>query len=765
MATSLEHRHDCAVVAFDGPLTWATTLELLGVLETAVRGYFYTNVEIVVSSPGGEPRALLHLLAALDVWREKGVHVRTRVIFLAASAAAILVCSGDERMAEPGAILQFHHVRAIDTGPVSARDSAELHRSLKTVDEGLIRILVDRSVRDRTRTEPPRFAASTSDTRVLEHLHAGLNLSAKRRKPSGARALARAVGRAVDKAARANDRTTLALIYGRLAELDRPISASLAFTLRLIDRIGPSETEAEERRLGDFAGLTIPEWSALHPPDGHVPREVLTRHTLVLGETGAGKTASAILPITAALARAPRDAVGTALIIDPKKELASALEAIAPDRLRHIDTGSAVIDLMAGPRWRVAEELAAGRWYSAATLILYRVASLVHGNPARVLLNRGTTRDEFFDREGTELALCVLSLVLMVTSPQAPPPADWLGVDFDAIDLMSELVARARGTDRERGPNALALLAWVLDGRLMTYPQRDGTVRVGESRPVWLFTRIAEAALEVWGRKPGEGRDVLKRVIGYWDEIACIDRQYAGVRATARVLCTDFAAPAISRTLYFGFEPGYIGSVSETLDFTRAVGPQGGPLVVFQPTRDGLDVLVAMALKAVFFEAVLDNEERARSGGDLPLVAYVSDEFQRFITSDPVHGESTFLDTCRSFGALCVLATQSLAALEHALAHGGGSDTQNETSIAILFNNTGSKFFFRTTDPTTSERLHQLCPIRPGMPAVTKVRPLSSLSPGECYAVLSDGRFERRKLSQFQLPSPDLSRSREGRER
>ena len=577
------------------------------------------------------------------------------------------------------------------------------------------------------------------------------------------RTLARDVGKAVDQAVRSNDREILGLVYQRLAELDRSISPRLARTLRLIDRIGPSA--AGKPPLTRSPGLAVPEWSAIYPPDGAVPREFLTRHTLVLGETGSGKTVSAILPITAALAKAPRDAVGTALIIDPKRELASALDALAPDRVHHIATDTAVVNLMAGPRWRVSEELAAERWYSAASLILYRCASLVHGNPARVLLNRSLgTHDDFFQREGTELALCLLSLVLMVLSPQAPPPEEWLGADTEAIDLLEELISRAQGTDRERGPNVLSLVAWLLDGPLMTFPHRDGSIRLGGD-PQWLFTRIANAALDVWAPQPGEGRDVLKRVLGYWDDIASIDRQYAGVRATARVVCSDFAAPAISRTLYFGIEPGYLGSVGpDSLDFTRAVTREGGPLVVIQPARDGLDVLVAMALKATFFEAVLDNGERARGGADLPLVAYVSDEFQRFITSDPVHGEQSFLDTCRSFGALCVLATQSLAALEHALAHAGGNSTQNESSISILFNNTATKFFFRATDSQTSERLQELCPTRPGMPSVSKVRPLSSLSPGECYVALADGRFERRQLEQFQAPSPELSRVREGQE-
>ena len=482
MATSLEHRHDCAVVVHDGPLTWPATLELLRVLETAVQGYFYMTVELVVSSPGGDSRALLHLLAALALWRKKGVHFRTRVIFAAASAAAILVCSGDERIAEPGAVLLFHDVKANDTGPLSARDSADLHKALKKVDDGFIRLLVDRAVRERSGEQPSRFAALDTDRTVLELLHSGLELSRNARKPSGVRALARAVGRAVDKAARANDRTTLALVYRRLAELDRTISASLAFTLRLVDRIGPCE--AENPRLTGRPGLVVPEWIAIYPPEGHVPRELLTRHMLVLGETGSGKTASVILPIVGALAQAPSEIVGAALVIDPKRELAPTLERLAPHRLRHVRTDSVVLNLMSVSRCQLDEHLTAGRWMSAAALILHRVVSLVPTSPARVLVRHevGDSNNEFFNREGTELALCVLAFILMVTSSGAPPAEEWLAADSDALGFLELLLERARGTATEPGPNAVALAAWALEGRLQLEPFEEPSPAVSRSR-------------------------------------------------------------------------------------------------------------------------------------------------------------------------------------------------------------------------------------------------------------------------------------------
>ena len=148
---------------------------------------------------------------------------------------------------------------------------------------------------------------------------------------------------------------------------------------------------------------------------------------------------------------------------------------------------------------------------------------------------------------------------------------------------------------------------------------------------------------------------------------------------------------------------------------------------------------------------MLDDPDRARGGADLPLVGYVADEFHRFVTSDPLHGEQSFLDTCRSFGAFCLLACQSVASIEHALAHGGGTYEQDQSAIDVLWNNTASKLVFRSTDPKTATRLAELCPHRPGLAGVVEVRPVSTLGAGECYAVLADGRFERRQLEPFAL--------------
>ena len=55
---------------------------------------------------------------------------------------------------------------------------------------------------------------------------------------------------------------------------------------------------------------------------------------------------------------------------------------------------------------------------------------------------------------------------------------------------------------------------------------------------------------------------------------------------------------------------------------TRAVSARiGGPLFVFQPSRDPLD-LVALALKTLLFEAVLDDPDRALGQGTIPVNFY-----------------------------------------------------------------------------------------------------------------------------------------------
>ena len=819
MSTTFSHRHGHAVVAFSDELTWASALDLVGCIDSVVDAYFYACVELIVSSPGGACPALDYVLEVLALRRAQGVRFRTRIISRASSAAAVLACLGDERVAEAGARLLFHRSRAVNVEEITAHEMSELHTVLTHTDERWLSLMAERALEGAKRPCPD---FERSDRAVLEHLWTALHdARGSKAPPRTLRDLGRAVSGAVERAARAGDRDLFVRLYRQLSDAELSISARVALALRLVDRVGaPAPAPGGGGRAGD--GLTVPEWRVLYPPHGAVPRAALTRHMLVLGETGSGKTASAILPVAAAMARTPLERLGAALVIDPKRELAPALERIAPERVERLEMSALALNLMVGPRWSLEDTLAEGRWLSAAGRILARLVSFVPSSPARVLgAHEGSASGhEFFDREGSELLLCVLAVVLMVTHGHAPAPEQWLAGDDHARAWVEALMARARGTEHQRGPNVLALAAWALDTGLP--PRRDGsagedlTVRyesaarvVAPRRPRlsrvldakgqaiewpqeaeeaavaaaleledeaepppapppsrWLFARVAHAARAVWGAAPGEGRDVLERIVGYWADQAGITSQYAGVRTTARVACSELAQPALARTLYFGCEPGFAQAKAAgavRCDFAAAVSPRAptGRLWLFQPARDGLDTLVAMALKALFFEAVLGDPDRARGGADLPLVGYVVDEAQLFLSSDRVHGDQSFLDVSRASGALCLLACQSMSSLEHALSHGAGSARRNASALSMLWTNTGTKLVFRSTDPQTAERVGALCPYQPGLAGVTRVRPVSTLAPGECYAVLADGRFERRQLDAFEgAPAPARARER-----
>lgn len=753
------HAGDHAVVTFTGELDWDASRELVDVVDALVHEYFYSTVELVVTSPGGNVAAFEFFVGRHAEWRRHGVTLRTRVLSEAASAAAVLVSLGDERVADPGSTLSFHRTRASPESGVNAGTTASLSSLLREADETSVGRLAERALEAAVEV---RHYALPADSRLLQELWLELGRSGKggARAPSKLRKLARAVGRHVDRAVRRRDRKALACLYRTLIENECMVSAPLALSLRLVDRIGSGTVP--ELRGSAATGLTVPEWRVLYPPDGRVPRGVLCRHVLATGETGSGKTASVILPVAAAMARAPREHLGGALIIDPKRELARTLRDIAPERVHQVRADRVALNVMVGPRWSLDDDVAAKRWVSAARRILCRVASFVPTNPARVLVDHvvGESNTEFFNREGTSLALSVVAFVLLLIDRGTPPTQEWIDDDVDAFVWVEELRERARS---ERAPNAVALAAWCLDGPLVTWPVQPGGVMLlpaggGPPPPEheWLFARIARAVRARLCDGSVEGRDLCERILGYWTAIARVDRQFAGTRATASVVCSDFAAPAVASALYVGCEPGYrIASASgDGVDFARLAAPGApGTLVLFQPARDQLDNLVAVALKALFFEAVLDDSARARGGSDVPMVGYVADEFHRFVTSDPLHGEQSFLDSCRSFGAFCLLASQSVASIEHALAHGGGTPAQNRSSVEILLSNTATKFAFRSTHKGTAERVTELAPRRPGVPGVGEVRPVSTLRVGEAYVALSDGRFERRQLEPFALGS------------
>ena len=250
----------------------------------------------------------------------------------------------------------------------------------------------------------------------------------------------------------------------------------------------------------------------------------------------------------------------------------------------------------------------------------------------------------------------------------------------------------------------------------------------------------------------GQGIDDVFDEVDYFHGICATKnntQHYTGLFAFARPAFAEFSDSGPAKALFFGHEPFLTaknGSGSTNFFAGSINSENGGAVYVYQPSLGyGQDTLIARALKAQFFETVLSDKRRQENGSNMPLVAYVADEFHRFITSDLVHGEQSFFDTCRSFGAFCVVASQSMSSLHHALA-GDSFTNKDEKAVEILLNNTGTKLFFRTTDRSLHDTIDRLCPSTPRLPKATQVRPPSTLRPGECYAVVTDGRFLRCKI-------------------
>ena len=736
-----------AVVSLVSEITDEAVIELAAVMRHLRRECFYDCVHLEIASPGGAETALSYWLDAAEELRGDGLRIVTRGLTVVGSAAALILSLGDWREAKRNARLLYHGARIDGSQPLTAEAAAHQAGWMGRLDGDMAAGLAARALEAPAR-ELGAGALSFEDRLVADHLANGVDWPERSAaeaagEPAGGLALSR-LRRLVAWCAE-GPAERFAALYRRLLRLDRTISPALALELALIDRIADGRGGSGPERPED--AFRVPQWSALFP-SGEVSREALCRHVLVLGEPGSGKTASAILPAVAA-ACDPANRVGCALVIDPKKEIKDVVVELAGDDLRVFEPGlrggvRQVIDVMASPEWSVEADLAAGRVKAAARKMLLRSASLAPASPAATLNGApGKARDPYWEVEGGKLAMTALATALALLGGDAPPsPARGADKDFQDDLLryrrLAGLAEPAAGADaRDCPPNALALANHVL--AKFFAPER--------------CQKFAEELSGCFGEEPEGDLPSLAEDVGQWSELAVntTGGHYMGVHTMARQAFGDFGDGTPARTLYFGCEPGLKAGLASgsmaAVSFGRDVDADGGRAVhVYQPSLGASrDALVAKALKAAYFEAILGSAKRSVAGHGMPLAAYVADEAHRFVTCDAAHGEQSFMDACRSFGAFCVLATQSCSSLRHALGEFSFNGAA-EHAVEMLLANTATKLFFRSTDGVAMRHVRDLCPLTPGRPSVADVRPPSTLRPGECYAVLADGRMERRRL-------------------
>ena len=738
--------HARPIVNFSGELESENCIALIDRIRSLRNDLFYSEVLLRISSPGGDFAALQYFVESIRDLQTGGLTITTHAVTFAGSAAAVMLSLGDVRTAHRNSVLLYHtgRIPGVD-GHLTAQGAVTIANALSSVNEATVALLVARALRGlapAADTSADQF--SPGDWHVIRRLGGG----SARRAETALKLFRRRVAKAFE-----DPQKRLGSLYSEFCALETSVSPHVALELGLIDAIGDGSLVTRQRDTAtpEDGGLSVPEWASLYP-GGRVPRAALTRHTLVLGESGSGKTVSGVLPILSAILREGSN-VACTLVIDPKYDLYPVAKRMAGAdcTVRLLRAGKDSINVMTGSR-SIAAEVSRGQWREAARKILAR-ASTFADSPARLFAGKSaSSRAAFWENEGCRLAQCVVAFTLLIS--KGGHVEELLSNNEELKDEMRTRLADFGGFAGIRKGNADAPPMNVLAIALRVFT--DFFLSAPSTRYDLPARDVIEA---LWSGKTTDDETVaIRRDLIYWDGISRVHNQYSGCLGEARRCLSAFADPAASRSLFFGVE-----KKGATVDFTSdlQVGTvsSGRTVYVYQPEMGEGDALIAKALKGAFFESVLASPARRDRGATMPMVCYIADEFHRFITSDSGHGEQSFLDRCRSFGGACVLATQSDASVRHALSLAG--EPSPDTAIKILMTNTATKLVFRSTEEGVRTLLDGICP-GIGTNRVTAVRPPSSLQTGECYAALPDGRFERRYLRPFELPErerePDARR-------
>ena len=451
----VEHKQTRVVVTFTGMVTQEGIIELASTIDRLQADYFYRHIDLHIASPGGEAIALDYIIEAISCWKQQGLMLTTRALTACSSAAAIMLSLGDHREASTSSVLHYHNSRVSGQGPITSDVAEDIMARLKSVDDRLLAQLVDQVMRRGTPGgSTPPGALIDADKVVLRQMR--MDWCGRSGEHPGNERDEEWLDNWLNETRETEDvretRARWKRLYDTLLDQDAPISPKLAVRLGLVDRVIEPTSRRWVEPAGEFDGpfITIPEWEAAYP-DGKLDERHLRRHTLILGETGSGKTRSAVLPALAAAYRSLR--VGVGLVIDPKRELGSVLQewdrnnegGQGDKRLVWIEPGSTIVDLMGNDTWSIEEMVDRHQYFSAAQRILRRVASLSDSNPARILLGEPPTdSDSYWPQEGTILASTVVAMAIeFLTHPHNC--VDFLMAQSGQDPMLAAAMARVHG--------------------------------------------------------------------------------------------------------------------------------------------------------------------------------------------------------------------------------------------------------------------------------------------------------------------------------
>lgn len=208
-------------------------------------------------------------------------------------------------------------------------------------------------------------------------------------------------------------------------------------------------------------------------------------------------------------------------------------------------------------------------------------------------------------------------------------------------------------------------------------------------------------------------------------------RQWCYSVQSAQPLVAALANPDIARFVDLDISPGSSGQHTDV-----ASQLETGQVILFCPeSKDGHRV-AGLALKQKYYESVYARQDQERG------VFIIIDEAQRFLTNAAETGEQAFLDRCRGYRTVVVLASQSVASIKHAL----GSNAAAQTAVDILSMNCPTKVILRSTDIDTVAWLKTQLPMpADGAAHIIDIRRPACMAPGEGYLLLADGTWRRQR--------------------
>lgn len=508
----------------------------------------------------------------------------------------------------------------------------------------------------------------------------------------------------------------------------------------------------------------IPEWESIRM--GSISDSELHRHFMFLGETGSGKTVSAIQPLCRLAFSNKKDLPSAGLVVDPKSEIGNYLANILGDEAR-----KRMIRIKSdnpGPiLWQFENVSIEGRNGKSLMEEIMTFADSYNGQ-------KSTTHDRFWVDSSSQIISEIISIDVALFNHTNGRKAKNIGLFWSDFYTCLALTS-----EESRSENSRILIKALNDGQLPSCltkcplkncSNEDAVKYVGKTvykKENYLshIAKLMEVSTYLGDGFLKSGNVSLSETSGsrafnnFWAffivflETYCIDgihlfadhttcfRQftcmedatYSGILAVFNSLVNEFTDKEFYTKVSINpFEgPDKILSSKEVIE--------NGQIVVYEPGHiTSVTVCVGKVLKAGFFKALL--VPKRLNNPDVRQFFYICDEFHRFITHDEQSGEQSFLDRCRAYKVCCALATQSLSSLRYAFPGEKGNQ-----AINILITNTGTKLFFRSADSGTSSTLMDLIPepYSKDRPHVVRVRPPSTLQTGECYYVLVNGRVGR----------------------